>query len=200
MFLDGMLLGLAYAMPIGSQNLFLIQAALRTGLPRSYLYAMVVASCDLLLGLACFFGVGALVLKAPASALWLQVIGGSYLVYIGVAAVWKARVWTANKPLANPEATSASILRSLFLLTWLNPHAWIDGTAILGGARASIASKDTVSFALGLGVASFLWFIGLATAVGSARAFLPVQFVRWLNILGGIGLAIFGIALLVKCR
>ena len=61
-FLQGLTVGLAYSAPIGMQNLFIINSALNSRRRRAFLTALIVAFFDIVLSLACFFGVGALAL------------------------------------------------------------------------------------------------------------------------------------------
>ena len=60
-YLQGLTMGLAYVAPIGLQNLFVINTALTQRKSRVYATAFIVIFFDVTLGLACFFGIGALV-------------------------------------------------------------------------------------------------------------------------------------------
>ena len=71
-FLQGLTVGLAYSAPIGMQNLFIINSALNSRRRRAFLTALIVAFFDIVLSLACFFGVGAVMQRF----VWLQQIRG----------------------------------------------------------------------------------------------------------------------------
>ena len=53
-FIQGLSLGLAYAAPIGLQNMFVITAALTSKRRRAFMTAMIVVFFDVTLALACF--------------------------------------------------------------------------------------------------------------------------------------------------
>ena len=59
-YLQGLTMGLAYVAPIGLQNLFVINTALTQRKSRVYATALIVIFFDVTLGLACFFGIGAI--------------------------------------------------------------------------------------------------------------------------------------------
>ena len=66
-YLQGLTMGLAYVAPIGLQNLFEINTALTQPKPRVYMTALIVIFFDATLGVACFFGIGALM----QASVWL---------------------------------------------------------------------------------------------------------------------------------
>ena len=63
-YLQGLTMGLAYVAPIGLQNLFVINSALTQKRSRVYLTALIVIFWDISLGVACFLGAGALIMRA----------------------------------------------------------------------------------------------------------------------------------------
>lgn len=58
-------MGLAYVAPIGAQNLFMIQTAMGNDRKRAFLTALILFCFDAPLGIACFFGAGALMTRFP---------------------------------------------------------------------------------------------------------------------------------------
>ncbi|MFR8853584.1 MAG: LysE/ArgO family amino acid transporter [Oscillospiraceae bacterium] len=77
-------MGLAYVAPIGLQNLFVINTALTQPKKRVYATALIVIFFDVTLGLACFFGIGALM----QASIWLEMIvllvGSLIVIWIGI--------------------------------------------------------------------------------------------------------------------
>ena len=57
-YLRGLMMGLAYVAPIGTQNLFVINAAVTQPKKKAFLTALIITFFDISLSLACFFGVG----------------------------------------------------------------------------------------------------------------------------------------------
>ena len=78
-YLQGLTMGLAYVAPIGLQNLFVINTALTQPRRRVFLTALIVIFFDVTLGLACFFGVGAIMQASPLleKAVLTPDLGGS---------------------------------------------------------------------------------------------------------------------------
>ena len=63
---------------------------------------------------------------------------------------------------AGPRRTGlAAALLTCLALTWLNPHVYLD-TVFLLGSIANTHGDDRWAFAVGAGVASLVWFFGLA--------------------------------------
>jgi len=62
---------------------------------------------------------------------------------------------------AAPRTTLAAAVLTCLALTWLNPHVYLD-TVFLLGSIANTHGDARWWFALGAGVASILWFFGLA--------------------------------------
>ncbi len=86
-YLQGLTMGLAYVAPIGLQNLFVINTALTQPKRRVYATAFIVIFFDVTLGLACFFGIGAIM----SSSKWLEMIilaiGSLIVIWIGLGLV-----------------------------------------------------------------------------------------------------------------
>lgn len=212
---QGFLLGLAYVAPIGMQNMYVINAAMRSSRLQAVQVALITIFFDVTLALACFFGVGVLLSQFP-TVKGIVLIGGSFAVLsIGISLL-------KSRPEAIPEAAARVPLRSTvlscFAVTWLNPQAVIDGSLLLGGFRASLPPQTAVLFIAGVAAASCAWFLSLAILVSSFRHLLTGQSVgsrngscprrrsqhsallgervlRWINILSGLLLIMFAIRL-----
>lgn len=191
-WLQGLLLGLAYLAPIGMQNLYVMNTALRMGPLRTYQVAGITTAFDISLALGCFFGIGLLLEKVPALINVMLFVGCIALAYFGI------RMITA-KPATDKELNVSEPLLKVtfacFAVTWLNPQAVLDGTMLLGGMRASLPSGTTTAFILGVVTASCLWFAGLATATRVFKNALDGRVLRGINVLCGIVIIIYGLKL-----
>ena len=193
---EGLALGLAYAMPLGAQNVFVIQQALKEKLPKSYLTSTVVTFIDVSLSLACLFGIGIVLQNAPILKNVILLLGSFYLFYLGIMMLKSNAHLTeiTNQP---PKGLTA-IFVSALVLTWGNPHAWIDGTILFGGYRASLGVGETASFVVGMAMGSALWFFGLTTAVGIARHKIKDSTFKVINRFCGILLIFLGVKLSIE--
>lgn len=68
---------------------------------------------------------------------------------------------TTTVPRTRVRSTLATAVLTCLALTWLNPHVYLD-TVFLLGSVANTHGDGRWAFAAGAGVASILWFFGLA--------------------------------------
>ena len=182
-FFEGLILGLAYLMPIGSQNIFVIQSALNEGIPKSFRTAFIVSIMDISLEIFCFYGLGILLQEFPL--LQLLLLGGGALFLIGLS--YKLIKDETQLKVAQEKQvlTLSQVIRTTFVLTWFNPHAIIDVSLLLGTYRATV-TEISYAYLLGICLASPVWFFTLTGVVGGLRHVLPQKFFRVLNILCAI--------------
>lgn len=192
-YLQGLLLGLSYCAPIGMQNLFVIDTALTQRRRRLYPIIFIVVFFDVTLGLACFLGAGALMEALP----WLQKIilgiGSLLVIYIGIGLV-RSRASLdggrdVNVPLWRAAATAC-------VVTWCNPQALIDGTMMLGAARATLPAHTDAFFIGGFASASVLWFTFLGTAVSLLGSKINEKILTVINKVCGAFIIFYGCKLL----
>jgi L-lysine exporter family protein LysE/ArgO len=180
---QGFLLGLAYLAPIGMQNMYVINSAMRMGRLRAYQVALITCFFDISLALACFFGVGAILQLYPALRGAVLLIGFVAASYIGIKLIL-SRPELKDIDLNEPMLRIAAMC---FAVTWLNPNAIIDGTMLLGGIRASLPPDASNLFIFGVALASFFWFNGIVTVISIFKSRITSQALRLINgVCGGI--------------
>jgi L-lysine exporter family protein LysE/ArgO len=188
---QGFLLGLAYAMPIGAQNLFVINSASRGNMDNALRTALIFAAMDISLGIACILGVGQLIQSHDVARLMIGSVGSGFLLYIGFGLLRKKEqsLDTAKTSVVG------SLWKAAFLLTWCNPHALIDGSVLLGGYQTALSSAEVYFFAFGLALASSTWFISLSTVVNRFRSAITPKSLGIINRVCGAAMLVFGIRL-----
>jgi L-lysine exporter family protein LysE/ArgO len=151
-------LGLSLILAIGAQNAFV----LRQGVRQEHVFAVCLtcAVSDAVLIAAGVAGFGSLVTKLP----WLEPVmrwgGAAFLLVYGARAFWSA--WRGGENLEAAKAGRASlggVLATCLLLTWANPHVYLDTVVLLGSVAAQYDSQ--LKFALGAMTASFVFFFSL---------------------------------------
>lgn len=190
-FLQGIVLGIAYVAPIGMQNMYVINTALRMGPLRTFQVAAITTAFDISLALSCFFGVGLLLAAWPGLQGAMLLAGGILVVYFG------ARMML-SMPVAGEARVEEPLLKgavACFVVTWLNPQAVLDGTMLLGGMRASLPAVASTTFMAGVATASCLWFSGLATATYAFKKSIDGRLLRWINVACGAVIALYGLKL-----
>jgi L-lysine exporter family protein LysE/ArgO len=172
-FLAGLGLGASLIIAIGAQNAFV----LRQGLLRSHALA-VAALCVLIdwsLIIVGALGFGALVIRFPALTAVAAWGGAAFLLVYGALAfrsALKPGVLHAEAPSgARDPGTLSAALGTTLAVSLLNPHVYLDTVVLLGGVAAQYPLNERAAFVLGAGVASSVWFFGLALG---ARMLTPV--------------------------
>jgi L-lysine exporter family protein LysE/ArgO len=178
----GLLTGLSLIVAIGAQNAFV----LRQGLRRDRVGAVVLVCMlsDVVLIAAGVAGIGALVDRAGFVIDVVRWLGVVFLLWYGVGSLRRA---------AHPGGLAADVRRSqkvvmtAVLLTWLNPHVYLDTVLLLGSIANTHGPSGRWWFALGAGAASVLWFTGLGYGARLAAPLLarPAAW-RVLDVLIGI--------------
>ena len=192
-YLQGLTMGLAYVAPIGLQNLFVINTALTQRRSRVYLTALIVIFFDIILGLACFLGVGALMSALP----WLQKvilgIGSLIVIWIGIGLLRSKASMEGGRDVNVP---IWKVISSACVVTWFNPQAIIDGTMMLGAFRASLPAGTDAFFIGGFASASILWFLGISTVISLFSAKFNEKILNIINKVCGVVIIFYGCKLL----
>jgi L-lysine exporter family protein LysE/ArgO len=189
--LHGYLFALSLILAIGAQNAFV----LRQGLRREHV-AAVVAVCavsDAILIAAGVAGFGALSAAVPWIGEAMRWAGVVFLVVYGALRFRAAaKGGEALQPSAATVAPLGKVLATSLLLTWANPHVYLDTLVLMGSISAQYAPHQTA-----FGIAAALGSLSFFSALGfGARALAPV-FARpaawvWLEI--GVGCTMWAIA------
>lgn len=189
--LYGYVTALSLILAIGAQNAFV----LRQGLRREHV-GPVVAVCAL--SDAALIGAGVAGFGAVSGAVpWLgeamRWAGVAFLlVYGGLRFRAAARGGEALMPAAGKAAPLRSVLATCLLLTWANPHVYLDTVVLIGSISAQHAPHG-LSFGLAAAGASLSFF----TALGYGARLLAPVFARprawvWLEL--GVGVVMWAIA------
>jgi L-lysine exporter family protein LysE/ArgO len=184
----GLLTGLSLIVAIGAQNAFVLRQGLRRD--RVAAVVLVCALSDLVLIAAGTAGIGAIVDRAGFVLDVVRWLGVAFLAWYGVGSLRRA---ARPEALAAQERGSGRAVTTALLLTWLNPHVYLDTVLLLGSIANTHGPGGRWWFALGAGVASVLWFTGLGYGARLAAPLLarPAAW-RVLDVL--IGLTMLAIA------
>jgi L-lysine exporter family protein LysE/ArgO len=194
-FLQGLTMGLAYVAPIGMQNMFVINSALTRTRRMAYLTALIVVFFDVTLALACFLGVGAILETWPVTKTIVLFVGSLLVIFIGIMLL---RDKGAAELGGNVDTPIAKVIANACVVTWLNPHAILDGTMLLGAFRATLPPDEGWHFLTGVMLASCLWFMGISVILHIFRHRFTPKVVRWINIVCGAVIIGYGVKLFVS--
>lgn len=168
-YFTGLQTGLALIMAIGAQNAFV----LRQGIRREHVFVvcLICAASDAILIALGVGGLGAISGVAPWLLPLMRWGGAAFLLVYGARAFRAA--WRGNEALqtsGTAETKLSKIALTVFALTWLNPHVYLDTVVLLGSIAAQFGERRW-EFALGAISGSFLFFFALGYG---ARVLAPI--------------------------
>ena len=176
---------------IGAQNAFV----LRQGIRREHVLP-VVAVCtasDIVLISAGIAGFGTLIDAHPNVVDIAKIGGAAFLIGYGLLAARRAWRPSALTPSESAPARLIEVVITCLVLTWLNPHVYLD-TVVLLGALANEHRDDRWLFGIGAVTASAVWFVSLG--LGARRlAGLFATPLTWRILDGLIAVAMIGLGL-----
>jgi len=159
--LAGFALSLSLILAIGAQNSFVI----RQGLLNQHVLAVVLfcGLADMMLICLGVLGLGRLM--APVFALygsWLFALAALWLAGYGVLRLRDGlRMATSFEATAPSRSAAASLRRTLSVvavLTFANPHVYLDTVILLGSLSVPYLGADKLAFVVGASVASLTFF------------------------------------------
>lgn len=189
--LHGYLTAVSLILAIGAQNAFV----LRQGLRREHVGPVVAvcAASDAVLIAAGVGGFGALAGIAPWLAGAMRWAGVAFLLAYGALRFRAAaRGGEALQPAPGGAAPLGRVLATCLVLTWANPHVYLDTVVLLGSISAQYAPHG-LAFGLAAALGSFSFF----AALGYGARFLAPLFARpqawvWLEL--GVGATMWALA------
>ncbi len=213
LFFKGLGLGLLVAAQVGPISLLAIRRVTAYGFGPGFATGLGAASADFMYALAAAFGLAALGALLEHLALPLQAAGGAFLVWLGVRA-WIARhrllrtdAEGEGAGLAHPviglDRSIGGAYASSFLLTMTNPmtivfFAGVFASLGVAGSSGGGSPWPAVLTAIGVGLGSALWMLGLTGVIRLVRDRLTRV---WLVRINGVSaLLILGFGLISAGR
>ncbi|WP_054703867.1 LysE family transporter [Bacillus sp. JCM 19041] len=165
----GLILSLGLIIPIGPQNIFILnQGAAHRGMRGALPAVLAAAISDTLLILLAVFSVSVLVLAIPALELGMYAIGFCFLMFIGYS------IWKNSFSVQSGGAPPLSARKQMMFATsvsLINPHAVIDTVGVIGTNSLHYHFfYEKVAFAVVCIGVSWVAFIGLAWVGGWVRS------------------------------
>jgi threonine/homoserine/homoserine lactone efflux protein len=196
-FLKGILIGFAMAVPVGPVGILCISKTLTEGRLRGLIVGLGAATVDFLFGCIAVFGLTAISNLIVDERIWIRLIGGVFLLFLGIR--------TLRTSLVEPktQACYSKMLKSYLcgvFLTLTNPttiFAFIAVFAALGLTNEfNIVSASTLC--VGVFMGSSLWFLCLSSGVIYFRKKVGNSKLRWVNRISGVLISISGVVAIVS--
>jgi threonine/homoserine/homoserine lactone efflux protein len=196
----GLVIGLAIAAPVGAIGLLCIQRTLAEGRLVGFVSGLGAATADAAYGMVAAFGLTAVSSAFVSHQLWIRLIGGAYLCYLG------ARIAISRPGTDTPTGSARGLIQvylSTLALTLTNPTTILSFVAIFAGLGLAGPAGDYWSAALlvlGVFAGSGLWWLILSSGVGLFRGALTPARLQWVNRISGAALIGFGLLALLSLR
>ena len=160
--IDGFILGFSLILAIGAQNSFVI----RQGLARNHVLLSVgfCAVSDMLLIILGIAGMGLFAEKfLNAYYQWIFILAAIWIAFYGVSHL--RNVFTSfdqsTKEYRPEQLGKKQTLVKLFVLTFVNPHVYLDTLVLIGIISLQYKGADVWGFGIGASLASLVFFISL---------------------------------------
>ena len=189
--LQGFVTGLSLILAIGAQNAFV----LRQGIRREHVGA-VVAVCaisDATLIIAGVAGFGVVTTALPWITVAMRWLGVAFLlVYGGMRFQAALKGGEALRPAEGGAAPLTRVVTTALVLTWANPHVYLD-TMVLLGSISTQHAPDEWGFGAGAALSSLVFFASLGYG---ARLLAPLfaNARTWVVLEVVVGLTMWAIA------
>ena len=198
LLMQGMVMGLVVAVPVGPLGLLCIHRALMLGPVCGLFSGLGVATADALAAGIAALGFTLISGFLTDHQLLLRLLGGAFLCYLG----YKICV---TEPAAQAPTQDINGLLSAyattFLLTFSNPVTILSFVAIYAGWHVpSLDGRYDAAATLTLGVftGSALWWVGLFIGLTTFHDTFNLRFLFWVHRVSGVIIAGFGVILLLS--
>lgn len=192
-FIRGLLIGLSIAAAVGPISILCIQRTLERGRLYGLVSGLGAATADAFYGSIAAFGLTIISTFLLNQHLWIRLLGGIFLLYLGIKTF-------LTRPAKRAAVTQAhnfpGAYLSTLLLTLTNPTTILSFIAIFAGIGVGGASKSSLSAVIVVGgvfLGSALWWVILTGGVSLLRKRFTPRWLLWINRCSGIVIALFGI-------
>jgi threonine/homoserine/homoserine lactone efflux protein len=196
-FIQGMIIGLTLAVPVGPIALMCIQRAITDGRLHGILSGIGVATADSFYAAVTIFGLTAVSGLIITHQFSFRLVAGVVLIFVGI------RIFLTIPASLNVKTEHKTYLKdylSMVAIAIANPLTLIFFIAILPGFGVVFHENSVFSaseFVGGVFFGSTLWWIILCGSVGSVRSRIRVEHIRLVNWISGVMIVLFGLGMLL---
>lgn len=207
-FFKGLILGFSIAAPVGPIGVLCIRRTLAEGRAIGFVSGLGAATADGFYGAVAAFGLTLISSFLIGQSLWLKLIGGAFLIYLGVmtfiARPAERQAETTNSAglLTHPATRLLGAYASTLGLTLTNPATILSFAVIFAGViGAPVAGSGPLTAGVlvtGVFAGSALWWLTLSVGVGLLRSRFNAGLMVWVNRLSGGIIGVFGLVVLAS--
>lgn len=195
LFFRGLLIGISIAAPVGPIGVLCIRRTLSNGRLTGFLSGMGAATADMVYGAVAAFGLSAISSLLMENKIWLKLIGGIFLLYLGVKTFLEK---PADHAANSNQSGFVGAYFSTFFLTITNPMTILSFAAIFAGTMLTGSSGSPLVIVAGVFLGSALWWLTLSFGVSLLRDRLTPAHMSWINRISGAIIIVFGVFALIS--
>lgn len=193
----GMLVGLMVSIPLGPMGVLIIQKTLHKGALSGFIAGMGAASADLFYAAVAAFGLGVVINIVQAHELLLQIIGGIFLIVIGLKIYFDNPIRQIRQRRQGRVSKTGLLgdYLSLFFLTVSNPITVVVFMAVFAGMSVFGESSSLLGEVLvvaGVLLGGGVWWYTLSTLVNIFRKKFRLRVLITINRVSGMVIAVLG--------
>ena len=196
----GLIIGFSIAATVGPMCILCINRTLLKGQLYGLVSGLGIATADAVYGSIAGFGLTVITSFLVSQQMWIHLIGGLFLVYLGIKT-------TFTRPAERAAAAKADgfvgAYVSTFLLTLTNPLTILSFAAIFAAIGVGGASKSYLSATLvvcGVFLGSVTWWCILTSGISLLRKRFTARWLLWINRISGVIILLFGILALLSLK
>lgn len=189
-FIRAFIIGISIAAPVGPIGVLCIRRTLANGKLAGFLSGMGAASADMVYGAIAAFGLTAITSLLVEHAVWLRLIGGGFLLYLGIKTFLEKPAGHAAQA---KQSGKFGMFLSTFLLTITNPMTILAFAAIFAGTMLGEKVNSPLVMVAGVFAGSAAWWLALSLGVGTMRGRLTNIHMTWINRISGGIITAFGV-------
>jgi threonine/homoserine/homoserine lactone efflux protein len=201
-FLQGILLGLTFAVLLGPAFFSLIQTSIHRGFKSGALLALGIFLSDLFALIVCYFGASQILGNDPRENMYFSIIGGIILIIFGTYTFSRKVIPAVNGENNIDVAVPAFYVYIIkgFLLNALNPGMWFLWITIVVsvGAKYGVNNQSILIFLSGILITIFATDIMKCFVSNQIKKFVNARVMTWMNRIVGIVLIGFGTYLIIN--
>ena len=192
LLLKGVVIGFSIAAPVGPIGVLCIRRSLADGPKIGLVTGLGAATADAAYGCVAGFGLTAISSFLFGQKLWLGLLGGLFLCYLGL------RTFLSEPAQEAAETEGSGVLAayvSTLLLTLTNPMTILSFMAVFAGFGLGGSTNyfNAIALVAGVFAGSALWWMLLSSGVGLFRARLGCGWMQAINRLSGGIIMAFGL-------
>ncbi|MDR3646746.1 MAG: LysE family transporter [Candidatus Babeliales bacterium] len=198
LFLDGFILGLAVAAPIGPVGVLCIKKTLSSGLGVGLSSGFGASIAKVCYGIVVGFGLTSVSNFLINYNTYISIIGAAFLTYLGIKIFMTKPDMNCNEAQKENKVTA---FITMFMLTIMNPMTVLSFLAVFSGlgiANTAASYSNGCTLIAGIFSGSMSWWIFLCTIVNLFRQKINSNVLSWINKISGVVIVSFAVIIILN--